>query len=51
MRLLIEYKFYEPAFYSTDIADWGTRLCAPFDHAPRFWWILATTRTGRISSR
>ncbi|HWE61986.1 MAG TPA: L-rhamnose isomerase [Chloroflexota bacterium] len=26
MRLLIEYKFYEPAFYSTDIADWGMAL-------------------------
>jgi L-rhamnose isomerase / sugar isomerase len=24
MRLLIEYKFFEPAFYSTDIPDWGT---------------------------
>ncbi|NPV08077.1 MAG: L-rhamnose isomerase [Anaerolineae bacterium] len=23
-RLLIEYKFYEPAFYLTDIPDWGT---------------------------
>ncbi|MGQ9682093.1 MAG: L-rhamnose isomerase [Anaerolineae bacterium] len=23
MRLLIEYKFFEPAFYSTDIPDWG----------------------------
>jgi L-rhamnose isomerase/sugar isomerase len=23
MRLLIEYKFFEPAFYHTDIADWG----------------------------
>ncbi|MCS7087208.1 MAG: L-rhamnose isomerase [Thermoflexales bacterium] len=23
MRMLIEYKFYEPAFYHTDIADWG----------------------------
>jgi L-rhamnose isomerase/sugar isomerase len=23
MRLLIEYKFYEPAFYHTDLADWG----------------------------
>jgi len=23
-RMLIEYKFYEPAFYSTDIPDWGT---------------------------
>jgi len=23
-RLLIEYKFYEPAFYLTDLPDWGT---------------------------
>ncbi len=26
MRLLVEYKFYEPAFYATDIPDWGTAL-------------------------
>jgi L-rhamnose isomerase/sugar isomerase len=24
VRMLIEYKFYEPAFYHTDIPDWGT---------------------------
>ena len=23
MRILIEYKFFEPAFYNTEIADWG----------------------------
>jgi L-rhamnose isomerase/sugar isomerase len=23
-RMFIEYKFFEPAFYSTDIPDWGT---------------------------
>jgi L-rhamnose isomerase/sugar isomerase len=23
-RMLIEYKFFEPTFYSTDIPDWGT---------------------------
>jgi L-rhamnose isomerase/sugar isomerase len=23
-KMLIEYKFFEPAFYSTDIPDWGT---------------------------
>lgn len=23
-RMLLEYKFYEPAFYSTDVPDWGT---------------------------
>ncbi|MHA1285271.1 MAG: TIM barrel protein [Promethearchaeota archaeon] len=26
MTILIEYKFYEPAFYHTDIPDWGTAL-------------------------
>ena len=26
MRLLIEYKFFEPAFYHTDLGDWGTAL-------------------------
>jgi L-rhamnose isomerase / sugar isomerase len=24
MRLLLEYKFFEPSFYSTDLPDWGT---------------------------
>jgi L-rhamnose isomerase/sugar isomerase len=24
MRMLVEYKFFEPAFYSTDVPDWGT---------------------------
>jgi len=29
MRILIEYKFFEPSFYHTDIPDWGTahNLC------------------------
>lgn len=26
MRMLVEYKFYEPAFYHTDFSDWGTAL-------------------------
>jgi L-rhamnose isomerase/sugar isomerase len=26
MRMLVEYKFYEPAFYHTDLSDWGTSL-------------------------
>jgi L-rhamnose isomerase/sugar isomerase len=25
-RLLLEYKLFEPAFYSTDVPDWGTAL-------------------------
>ena len=28
MRLLIEYKFFEPAFYHTDLGDWGMALLA-----------------------
>jgi len=28
MRLLVEYKFFEPAFYSTDLPDWGTAALA-----------------------
>jgi L-rhamnose isomerase / sugar isomerase len=24
VRLLVEYKFFEPSFYSTDLPDWGT---------------------------
>jgi L-rhamnose isomerase/sugar isomerase len=38
-RMLIEYKFFEPAFYSTDIPDWGTAYA----------W--ATTRRASTSSR
>ncbi len=26
LRMLVEYKFFEPAFYSTDLPDWGTSL-------------------------
>ncbi|HUV94151.1 MAG TPA: L-rhamnose isomerase [Anaerolineae bacterium] len=26
MRLLVEYKFFEPAFYHTDLGDWGMAL-------------------------
>ena len=27
-RLVLEYKFFEPAFYATDVPDWGTALRA-----------------------
>lgn len=27
MIMLVEYKFFEPAFYHTDIADWGMSYC------------------------
>ena len=27
-RLVLEYKFFEPAFYATDVPDWGTAYAA-----------------------
>ncbi|HEV2580417.1 MAG TPA: L-rhamnose isomerase [Ktedonobacteraceae bacterium] len=35
MRLLIEYKFFEPSFYSTDLPDWGTSLFMAQKLGPR----------------
>ena len=35
MRLLVEYKFFEPAFYSTDLPDWGTAALACRGLGPR----------------
>lgn len=34
-RMLIEYKFFEPAFYHTDIADWGMALTFARKAGPR----------------
>ena len=33
-RLVLEYKFFEPAFYHTDVPDWGTSYahCAALGH-------------------
>jgi len=35
MRLLIEYKFFEPAFYHTDLADWGMAYLAAEKLGPK----------------
>jgi L-rhamnose isomerase/sugar isomerase len=35
MRLLVEYKFFEPAFYHTDLADWGTAYAACLKLGPQ----------------
>jgi L-rhamnose isomerase / sugar isomerase len=35
MRLLIEYKFFEPGFYHTDLADWGTAYSACLELGPQ----------------
>lgn len=34
-KMLIEYKFFEPAFYSTDIPDWGTAYALSVKLGPR----------------
>ena len=43
--MLVEYKPFEPAFYHTDIADWGMATSAPRTPArrPRCWSTPATT--------
>jgi L-rhamnose isomerase / sugar isomerase len=34
-RMLIEYKFFEPAFYHTDLADWGTAYAMALKCGPQ----------------
>ena len=33
--MLLEYKFFEPAFYQTDLPDWGTACCTARARRPR----------------
>ena len=35
MRMLVEYKFFEPAFYHTDLADWGTAYAVALKLGPQ----------------
>ena len=42
-RMLLEYKLFEPAFYTTDVPDWGTALRAlPGARASRRRWCVDT---------
>jgi len=34
-RMLLEYKLFEPAFYSTDVPDWGTSYAHCLDLGPQ----------------
>ena len=34
-RLLLEYKFFEPAFYATDVPDWGTSYAHCLELGPK----------------
>jgi L-rhamnose isomerase/sugar isomerase len=35
MRMLVEYKFFEPAFYHTDLADWGMAYAVALKLGPQ----------------
>ena len=33
-RMLLEYKLFEPSFYTTDVPDWGTAAALPGPRRP-----------------
>ncbi|HEY0718980.1 MAG TPA: L-rhamnose isomerase [Streptosporangiaceae bacterium] len=41
-RMLLEYKLFEPAFYSTDVPDWGTSLTHCLATGPRALVVVDT---------
>jgi L-rhamnose isomerase / sugar isomerase len=41
-RLLLEYKLFEPAFYATDVPDWGTAYAHCVDLGPRAQVVIDT---------
>ena len=46
--MLLEYKLFEPSFYTTDVPDWGTSLlhCQALGPRARSSSTPATTRRG-----
>jgi len=44
--MLLEYKLFEPSFYTTDVPDWGTSLLHCQALGPRWWQTPGTTRIG-----
>ncbi|WP_027344988.1 L-rhamnose isomerase [Hamadaea tsunoensis] len=41
-RLLLEYKLFEPAFYATDVPDWGTAYAHCVELGPRAQVVIDT---------
>src|SRR5690606_35661190 len=41
-RLLLEYKFFEPAFYHTDVPDWGTAYALALELGPEVQVLVDT---------
>ncbi len=50
--MLLEYKLFEPGFYTMDVPDWGTSLahCLALGPGPTCWWTPATTPPAPTSS-
>ena len=51
-RMVLEYKFFEPAFYHTDVPDWGTSYvhCVALGDRAKVCSTPATTRPAPTSS-
>ena len=51
-RLILEYKLFEPAFYTMDVPDWGTSFahCLQLGDGPRCASTPVTMRPGPTSS-
>ena len=53
-RMLLEYKLFEPAFYTTDVPDWGIPPLRPLPQTRpqghRWWSTPGTTRPAPTSS-
>jgi len=41
-RMVLEYKFFEPAFYSTDVPDWGTSYAHCLELGPKAQVVVDT---------
>jgi L-rhamnose isomerase/sugar isomerase len=41
-RMLLEYKFFEPAFYATDVPDWGTSYAHCIELGPKAQVVVDT---------
>ena len=41
-RMLLEYKFFEPSFYSTDVPDWGTSYAHCLELGPQAMVVVDT---------
>src|SRR6476619_1456462 len=41
-RLVLEYKFFEPAFYATDVPDWGTAFAHCLELGPQAQVVVDT---------